>query len=372
MAFDCQARGAKQEQDWNEKFERYAAEFPQLAWEFSRRMANQLPDDWEKLCLEAIQTVPDKALATRQSSKVALDAYGPVLPELIGGSADLTGSNLTLWNGSIPIDEQTADGSYIYFGVREFGMSAIVNGLALHGGFIPYGATFLMFSEYARNAVRMSALMGIRSIFVYTHDSIGLGEDGPTHQAVEQAATLRLIPNMSVWRPCDTQESLVAWKVAIERKDGPTSLLFSRQGVPQQPRTQEQVEQIQKGGYVLSDTDGEPQAIIIATGTEVDLAIIAARRLAASGVKVRVVSMPSVDVFEAQPKQYRDTVLPPHVSNRVIVEAGVTALWAKYAGEKGVVLGVDRFGESAPGNDLYNFFDLTADAVERAVQTLIG
>ena len=372
VAFDCQARGAKQEQDWNERFERYAAQFPQMAGEFSRRMANQLPDEWEKLCLDAIQTVPDKALATRQSSKVALDAYGPVLPELIGGSADLTGSNLTLWNGSIPIDEQTADGSYIYFGVREFGMSAIVNGLALHGGFIPYGATFLMFSEYARNAVRMSALMGIRSIFVYTHDSIGLGEDGPTHQAVEQAATLRLIPNMSVWRPCDTQESLVAWKAAIERKDGPTSLLFSRQGVPQQPRTREQTEQIQKGGYVLSDTDGEPQAIIIATGTEVDLAIIAARRLAASSVKVRVVSMPSVDVFEAQPKRYRDTVLPPHVSNRVIVEAGVTALWAKYAGENGVVLGVDRFGESAPGNDLYHFFDLTADAVERAVQTLIG
>lgn len=371
-AFDCEARGARQEQDWNERFERYASEFPQMAGELTRRMADQLPEEWEKTCLAAIQSVPDKALATRQSSKVALDSYGPILPELIGGSADLTGSNLTLWNGSAPIGEQTADGSYIYFGVREFGMSAIVNGLALHGGFIPYGATFLMFSEYARNAVRMSALMGIRSIFVYTHDSIGLGEDGPTHQAVEQAATLRLIPNMSVWRPCDTQESMVAWKAAIERSDGPTSLLFSRQGVSQQPRTQHQVEQIGKGGYVLSDGGAEPQAMIIATGTEVDLAMCAARKLAESDVSVRVVSMPSVDVFEAQSQQYRDAVLPPKVSNRVVVEAGVTALWTKYAGEQGVVLGVDRFGESAPGKDLYDFFNLTADAVERAVWKLIG
>ncbi len=371
-AFDCGSRGADQEADWNGRFERYAAEYPELAEELSRRIAGELPDGFAEFAAEKILSAPDKSIATRQSSKVALDAYGPILPELIGGSADLTGSNLTLWSGSVPLDDQTSDGSYIYFGVREFGMSAIVNGLALHGGFIPYGATFLMFSEYARNAVRMSALMGIQSIFVYTHDSIGLGEDGPTHQAVEQAATLRLIPNMSVWRPCDTQESMVAWKAAVERKDGPTCLLFSRQGVAQHPRTTEQVEQIQRGGYVLADSDGEPDAIIIATGSEVELAMGAAERLTQAGHAIRVVSMPSVDAFEAQPQDYRDSVLPPRADRRVVVEAGVTALWAKYAGQSGAVLGIDQFGESAPGKDLYEFFGLTVDAVERAALDLLG
>ncbi len=371
-AFDCRANGAMQEAKWHEKLTSYAAEYPQLAAEFSRRMEGRLPDGWSDHAAKVIRDAPDKPLATRQSSKVALDAFGPVLPELIGGSADLTGSNLTLWDGSVPLDEQSEDGSYIYFGVREFGMSAIVNGMALHGGFIPYGATFLMFSEYARNAVRMSALMGIQSIFVYTHDSIGLGEDGPTHQAVEQAATLRLIPNMSVWRPCDTQESVVAWKAALERSDGPTCLLFSRQGVVQQNRSQQQVEQIEKGGYVLVDSAEEPQVMIIATGTEVELATAAALNLSESGVQVRVVSLPCVDVFESQSQHYRETVLPPQLTKRVVIEAGVTPLWAKYAGAQGKVLGIDRFGESAPGKDLYSFFDLTVQAVERAVLELIG
>ena len=370
--FDCRVCGSEQEKQWNEKFVEYANKHPELAAELSRRIDGRLPENWLEFTSEQISAAPDKSLATRQSSKVALDAYGPILPELIGGSADLTGSNLTLWDGSKPLDEETSDGSYIYFGVREFGMSAIVNGLALHGGFIPYGATFLMFSEYARNAVRMSALMGIQSIFVYTHDSIGLGEDGPTHQAVEQAATLRLIPNMSLWRPCDTQESMVAWKTAIERTDGPTCLLFSRQGVAQNSRTETQIEQISKGGYVLVDSDDDPDVIVIATGTEVELATGAAQRLTESGVKVRVVSMPSVDVFEAQSQDYRDAVLPPHITKRVIVEAGVTALWAKYAGTQGVVMGVDQFGESAPGKALYEFFGLTVDGVERAASSLLG
>ena len=370
--FDCRVRGSKQEKQWDEEFIAYANEYPELAAELSRRIDGRLPENWLEFTSEQILSAPDKSLATRQSSKVALDAYGPILPELIGGSADLTGSNLTLWDGSKPLDDETSDGSYIYFGVREFGMSAIVNGLALHGGFVPYGATFLMFSEYARNAVRMSALMGIQSIFVYTHDSIGLGEDGPTHQAVEQAATLRLIPNMSLWRPCDTQESMVAWKVAIERTDGPTCLLFSRQGVAQNSRTETQIEQISKGGYVLLDSDGEPDIIIIATGTEVELATGAAQRLTETGIKVRVVSMPSVDVFETQSQDYRNAVLPHQITKRVIVEAGVTALWAKYAGTQGVVMGVDQFGESAPGKALYEYFGLTVDGVERAARDLLG
>ena len=370
-AFDCRSRGATAQSQWHEKLTSYTNDYPELAAEFVRRSAGQLPDEWPKFSCDKISCAPDKAVATRQSSKVALDTYGPYLPEIIGGSADLTGSNLTLWDGSKPIDAQNANGSYIYFGVREFGMSAIVNGMALHGGFIPYGATFLMFSEYARNAIRMAALMGIRSIFVYTHDSIGLGEDGPTHQAVEQAATLRLIPNMSVWRPCDTQESMVAWKAAIERVNGPTCLLFSRQGVVQHQRTAAQVADIAKGGYVLSDCADGPEAIIIATGTEVELATGAAKRLAASGVSIRVVSMPSVDVFQTQSQQYQQAVLPPQVSRRVVVEAGVTPLWAKYAGPGGVVLGVDRFGESAPGKDLYEFFGLTVDAIECAVRGLL-
>jgi len=370
-AFNCRESGADGEATWNRKLEQYASEHPELANEFMRRVSAQLPYNWSQFSAEKISQIDDQPRATRQSSKAALDQFAPYLPELVGGSADLTGSNLTRWDGSSPVDQHNADGSYVYFGVREFGMSAMVNGLALHGGFIPYGATFLMFSEYARNAIRMASLMGIRAIFVYTHDSIGLGEDGPTHQAVEQAATLRLIPNMSVWRPCDTQESMVAWKAAIERMDGPTCLLFSRQGVVQQRRNQQQIANIQKGGYILSDCAGEPEAIIVATGTEVELATFAAKRLTESGHSIRVVSMPSVDVFEAQPEAYRDAVLPSRITRRVIVEAGVTALWARYAGESGVVLGVDRFGESAPGKARYELFDLTVDTVQRTVLDLI-
>ena len=371
QAFDCTEQGARSESDWNAQFDIYAKTYPELAAEFRRRVDGQLPDDWAAVSEKAIAGADSKAVATRQSSKIALDGFGPILPELIGGSADLTGSNLTLWDGSTVLSPDNPEGNYVYFGVREFGMAAIVNGLALHGGFIPYGATFLMFSEYARNAIRMAALMRIQSIMVLTHDSIGLGEDGPTHQAVEQAATLRLMPNLSVWRPCDTQETLVAWAAAIARKNGPTCLLFSRQGVAQQPREPAQVEQIRKGGYVLLDCPGEPEALIIATGTEVQLAVDAARSLAGQGRQIRVVSMPSTDVFDAQTDTYRDSVLPPKVSARVVVEAGVTALWAKYAGAKGRILGVDDFGESAPANEVYQLFNLNANAVEQAVLDLL-
>ncbi len=371
-AFDCRAKGDGLEADWQNRLQRYADQFPELAAELKRRLLRQLPDSWSAHCIRQLRMTADRPAATRQSSKMALDALAPMLPELIGGSADLTGSNLTCWDGAVPIDEKSGDGSYIYFGVREFGMSAMVNGLALHGGFIPFAATFLMFSEYARNAVRMSALMGIGSIFVYTHDSIGLGEDGPTHQAVEQAATLRLIPNMSVWRPCDTQETMVAWQAAIERTNGPTCLLFSRQGVRQHSRTERQVQQIQNGGYVLADCSGQPDAVVIATGTEVELAMDAAQRLSEKGIGVRVVSMPCVDVYEAQPQSYRDAVLPPQLTRRVVIEAGVTVYWHKYAGAEGVVIGIDRFGESAPGPTLYEYFGLTVDAIERAVLELLA
>ncbi len=368
-AFDGSSKGTAAQAEWEQRLQAYRAEFPDLAEEFLRRINGHLPSDWAEYSSRKIREISEntKPLATRQSSKVALDSFGSELPELIGGSADLTGSNLTYFNRSKAITGDDASGNYLYFGVREFGMTAITNGLALHGGFIPYAATFLMFSEYARNAVRMAALMGIQSILVYTHDSIGLGEDGPTHQAVEQTATLRLIPNMSVWRPCDTQESLVAWRAAIERKSGPTSLLFSRQGVPQLKRTASQVEQIAKGGYVLVDGEEPQQAVIIATGTEVSLAVAAAQSLKSKGVEVRVVSMPSLDVFESQPSQYQESVLQPELKARVVVEAGVTALWAKYAGPSGKILGVDSFGESAPGKDLYELFNLTSAAVEQAV-----
>ena len=368
-AFDGSSKGAAAQAEWEQRLQAYQTEFPDLAEELFRRIEGRLPSDWDEFSSRKIREISEntKPMATRQSSKAALDSFGSELPELIGGSADLTGSNLTYFNRSKAISGEDANGNYLYFGVREFGMTAIASGLALHRGFIPYSATFLMFSEYARNAVRMAALMGIQSILVYTHDSIGLGEDGPTHQAVEQAATLRLIPNMSVWRPCDTQESLVAWRAAIERKTGPTSLLFSRQGVPQQPRTASQVEQIAKGGYVLVDCDKPPSAVIIATGTEVSLAVAAARSLKSRGLGVRVVSMPSLDVFESQPLNYQESVLLPELKARVVVEAGVTALWARYAGPSGKILGVDSFGESAPGKDLYELFDLTAAAVEKAV-----
>ena len=296
---------------------------------------------------------------------------GAVLPELIGGSADLAGSNLTIWSGSRPVGGKTANGNYIYYGVREFAMAAINNGIALHGGFIPYCATFLMFSEYARNALRMAALMKIRSIFVFTHDSIGLGEDGPTHQAVEQASTLRLMPNMSVWRPCDAMESAIAWKAAVENVNGPTSLLFSRQSLAHIPRTDEQIRQIEYGGYILTGEAEEPDVIIIATGSEISIAMQTAEKMINRGKRIRVVSMPSTDVFDNQPQEYRDTVLPPACRKRIAVEAGVSDYWRKYVGLDGMVLGIDTFGESAPAAALYEHFGLTETILTGITESLL-
>ena len=346
-------KGAKAEDDWNAAFSAYREAHPDLAAEF-------------------ISDVNDKAetIASRKASQNALNGYGPLLPELLGGSADLAGSNLTIWSGSEDINKGNG-GNYIYYGVREFGMSAIMNGIALHGGFIPYGATFLMFSEYARNALRMAALMKVHSIFVYTHDSIGLGEDGPTHQAVEQTATLRMIPRMSVWRPCDAVESAVAWKVAVDNSGGPSCLIFSRQNLQHQERTEDQIAAISRGGYVLRDCDGVPDAIIIGTGSEVGLAMEAAGSLAAKGKKVRVVSMPSTSVFDAQDEAYRESVLPSAVTARIAVEAGVTDYWRKYVGLGGKVIGIDTFGESAPAGDVYRHFGITAENVAAAVEDVL-
>jgi transketolase len=310
-----------------------------------------------------------ETIASRKASQNALNGFGPLLPEFLGGSADLAGSNLTIWKGSKGVGKAECSGNYLYYGVREFGMSAIMNGIALHGGFIPYGATFLMFSEYARNALRMAALMRIPSIFVYTHDSIGLGEDGPTHQPVEQIPTLRMIPNMNVWRPCDAVESAVAWKAAVERRDGPSSLIFSRQNLAHMDRSGDQIAAITRGGYVLRDCEGTPDAIIIATGSEVDLAVKAAEAM--SGKAVRVVSMPSTDVFDAQDDDYRESVLPKAVTARVAVEAAVTDGWWKYVGSGGAVVGIDRFGESAPAGELFKEFGFTVDNVVAAVNGVL-
>ena len=365
--------GAKYENEWNDRFENYRREFPELAAEFERRMAGELPKDWAKKSAEFVAAVDAKAetIASRKASQNTLGGFGPLLPELMGGSADLAGSNLTLWKGCKDVNAPGHDGNYIYYGVREFGMSAIMNGLALHGGFKPYGATFLMFSEYARNALRMAALMKSPTIFVYTHDSIGLGEDGPTHQPVEQTATLRMIPNMQVWRPCDAVESAVCWKAAIERKDGPSTLIFSRQNLPHIPRTADQIAAIAKGAYVISGGEGTPDAIIIATGSEVELAVKAAESLAAKGKKIRVVSMPSTNVFDAQDASYRESVLPSAVTKRVVVEAGVTDSWWKYAGTAGKVVGLDRFGESAPAPKLFKEFGFTPENVAAAVESIL-
>jgi len=332
-----------------------------------------LPADWEAKSNAFIAEVNAKAetIASRKASQNTLNGFGPLLPELTGGSADLAGSNLTLWSGCKDVNALGHDGNYVYYGVREFGMSAIMNGLALHGGFKPYGATFLMFSEYARNALRMAALMKIPTIFVYTHDSIGLGEDGPTHQPIEQTATLRMIPNMTVWRPCDAVESAVAWKSAIDRKDGPSTLVFSRQNLPHIARSQAQIEAISKGGYILKDSDGTPDAIIISTGSEIELAVKAADVLAAKGKKIRVVSMPSTNAFEAQDQAYKDSVLPASVTKRVVVEAGVTDSWWKYAGSNGRVVGLDRFGESAPAGELFKEFGFTVDNVVANVEAVL-
>ena len=371
-AWDARTKGASLEAQWNAAFAAYRAAHPELAAEFERRMAGNLPADWDAHVAAVLAKVTDKAetIATRKASQNAIEAYAPKLPELLGGSADLAGSNLTLWSGAKGVGK-TSGGNYVYYGVREFGMAAIANGVALHGGLIPYTATFLMFSEYARNALRMAALMKVRQIFVFTHDSIGLGEDGPTHQPVEQTATLRLIPNMDVWRPCDTTESAVAWANAIERKDGPTSMCFSRQNLPFQARSAEQVAAIRKGGYVLSEAaGGKPQAVILATGSEVALAMAAQKALADEGVAVRVVSMPSTNVFDRQDAAYKASVLPAGLP-RVAVEAGTTDGWYKYVGLEGRVIGIDRFGESAPAGELFKYFGITADAVVQAVKAVL-
>ncbi len=369
--WDAKQTGAAAEAAWAEKLNQYRSKHADEAVEFERRIAGQLPSDWNERAAEYIASV-DKAaekIASRKASQNALNGFGPLLPELIGGSADLAGSNLTIWSGSKGIEE-TADGNYIYFGVREFGMAAILNGLVLHGGFKAYGATFLMFSEYARNALRMAALMKIPAMYVFTHDSIGLGEDGPTHQPVEQAATLRLMPNMDVWRACDAVESAVSWKAAIERTDGPSSLLFSRQGLTPQSRNAEQLANVEKGGYVLVDSDN-PQAILIATGSEVGLAVEACAKLADEGISARVVSMPSTDVFDRQSQSYRDSVLPESIPARVVIEAGVSGGWYKYAGSRSAMVCLDTFGESGPADQVFEHFGFTvANVVEKVKQVI--
>ncbi len=365
-------KGQQAQSDWQSKFEAYKTEFPELALEFKRRTSGQLPDDWANKADGVINDTNEKAetAATRKASQFALNGFGPFLPEFIGGSADLTGSNHTNWSTCNPISKDDTSGNYIYYGVREFGMVAINNGIALHGGFIPYGGTFLMFSEYARNALRMAALMGIQNINVFTHDSIGLGEDGPTHQAVEQAATLRLMPNMSVWRPCDTLESAVAWRYAVERKDGPTSLLFSRQNAKFVERTAEQITDINKGAYVISAAS-EPQAVIIGTGTEVGLALEAQQTLKDEGIQVSVVSMPSTDVFDAQDESYQNSVLPTDLPI-ISVEAGIADYWIKYTKHRNNVVGINGFGESAPGNAVYEYLGITTENVVNTVKQAIA
>ena len=373
-AWNAVESGKVVEAEWCSMFDSYSESHPDLARSFLRRMDGELPTDWAGKADQFVASVvaAGDSVATRKASQQVLEGLGPMLPELIGGSADLAGSNLTQWSGSVPVTAEDATGNYIYFGVREFGMSALCNGIALHGGLIPYSATFLVFSEYARNALRMAALMKIRSLFVYTHDSIGLGEDGPTHQAVEQTATLRLIPNMSLWRPCDTVETAVAWRLALERREGPTCLLFSRQTLPFQTRSSDTVENISRGGYVLRDCEGTTEAIIIATGSEVSLAVDAAERLGAKGRQVRVVSMPSTDVFDAQDDTYRESVLPRAVMARVAVEAGVSATWLHYVGVRGRVVGIDSFGESAPAEVVFEHFGFTVDNVVANVEQVLA
>ena len=371
-AWDAREKGKQLENEWDQKLSAYASKYPSEAAEFNRRMAGELPGNWANHVEAVINEVNGKAetIASRKASQNAIEGLAPILPELIGGSADLAGSNLTLWSGSKGVSRETG-GNYIYYGVREFGMSAIMNGLSLHGGLIPYGATFLMFSEYARNALRMAALMKIRNLFVFTHDSIGLGEDGPTHQPVEQTATLRLIPNMDVWRPCDTVESTVAWARSIERTSGPSTLIFSRQNLPFQKRDAATIKLIDKGGYILSEAEnGQPQVVLIATGSEIGLAVQAQTALAKEGIRARVVSMPCTQLFDRQDKAYRESVLPRNVV-RVAIEAGVTDYWRKYVGLEGEVIGIDTFGESAPANVLFEHFGFTVANVVKTVKRVL-
>ncbi|MGX3020203.1 transketolase [Ursidibacter sp. B-7004-1] len=364
--WDAKAKGQVAEKEWNAKFAAYQAAYPDLAAEFERRVNGNLPTNWaaeSQAFIEKLQANP-ATIASRKASQNAIEAYAHILPEFLGGSADLASSNLTLWSGSKPIRaDYNVDGNYVNYGVREFGMSAIMNGIALHGGFIPYGATFLMFMEYAHNAVRMAALMKQRVLFVYTHDSIGLGEDGPTHQPVEQTSALRLIPNLDTWRPCDQVESAVAWKAAVEKKTGPSALIFTRQNLAQMERNAEQLANVARGGYILKDCDGTPELIFIATGSEVELAVKAAEVLTSEGRKVRVVSMPSTNVFDAQDEAYRESVLPSSVTKRVAIEAGIADFWYKYVGFGGRIVGMNSFGESAPAGELFKLFGFTVENV---------
>jgi len=372
--WDARSSGSVSETDWNKRFASYQKRFPELAAEYSRRMRGDLPENWQQETDQAIAGLQESgaSVATRKASQMALDTFGPLLPELIGGSADLAGSNNTIWKQSVDVCEGTADGNYVYFGVREFGMAAICNGLGLHGGFVPYNATFLVFSDYARNAVRMSALIPAHNIHVYTHDSIGLGEDGPTHQPVEHVSSLRLIPNLSVWRPCDTVESAVAWKCAIEESSGPSVLIFTRQSLPHQQRDDEQVTAIGCGGYVLREAAGPLDAIIIATGSEVGMAMAAADELSAQNINVRVVSMPNPGRFMAQERVYRESVLPSECKARVSVEAGVGHYWHPFVGDHGRIIGIDSFGASAPASELFENYGLTIENVSNAVRELLA
>ena len=372
VAWDAKSKGKELEDEWQKKIVAYEKKYPGLTAEYKRRIKGQLPDNWNDITQEYINSIVSKAesIASRKASQNTIEAYAKHLPEMIGGSADLTGSNLTNWSGSILINNQNKNGNYISYGVREFAMAAINNGIALHKGFIPYSGTFLMFSEYGRNALRMAALMKIQNIFVFTHDSIGLGEDGPTHQAVEQASSLRLIPNMSLWRPCDAVESTVAWQAAIERRDGPTSLLFSRQSLGHINRNEPQLNNIKHGGYILIEGTKNPELIIIATGSEVGMAINVTTELNSKGKKIRLVSMPSTDVFDKQDDKYKETVLPFSCRNRIAIEAGVTDYWKKYVGLDGLALGVDTFGESAPAKKVFEYFGLTEQNLKKEINKL--
>ncbi|EGZ6800584.1 transketolase [Vibrio cholerae] len=372
--WDAKAAGASKEAAWDEKFAAYAKAYPAEAAEYKRRVAGELPANWEAATSEIIANLQANPanIASRKASQNALEAFGKLLPEFMGGSADLAPSNLTMWSGSQSLTAEDFSGNYIHYGVREFGMTAIINGIALHGGFVPYGATFLMFMEYARNAMRMAALMKVQNIQVYTHDSIGLGEDGPTHQPVEQIASLRMTPNMSTWRPCDQVESAVAWKLAIERKDAPSALIFSRQNLAQQPRSAEQVANIAKGGYILKDCAGQPELILIATGSEVELAVAAYEQLSAEGKAVRVVSMPSTDAFDKQDAAYREAVLPAAVTKRIAIEAGIADFWYKYVGFGGRIIGMTSFGESAPAGELFKLFGFTTENVVKQAKELLA
>ncbi|ENM5735060.1 transketolase [Vibrio mimicus] len=372
--WDAKQAGASKEAAWDEKFAAYAKAYPAEAAEYKRRVAGELPANWEAATSEIIASLQANPanIASRKASQNALEAFGKLLPEFMGGSADLAPSNLTMWSGSKSLTAEDASGNYIHYGVREFGMTAIINGIALHGGFVPYGATFLMFMEYARNAMRMAALMKVQNIQVYTHDSIGLGEDGPTHQPVEQIASLRMTPNMSTWRPCDQVESAVAWKLAIERKDAPSALIFSRQNLAQQPRSAEQVANIAKGGYILKDCAGQPELILIATGSEVELAVASYEQLSAEGKAVRVVSMPSTDAFDKQDAAYREAVLPAAVTKRIAIEAGIADFWYKYVGFGGRIIGMTSFGESAPAGELFKLFGFTTENVVKQAKELLA